>query len=225
MSEKMRAEWFWADRWLLSSARMLPMEARGLYREMLTAAWLQGARLPANPEAIQIATGCPESVWGRCWPLIRRYWAEGDGFIWNDTQVEVYRECQRQRQAAIERARKGGTASGKARKTNSSSTQVGTQVQLEHQPELNTLDLDLDLEREQANTPLPPAVAGAEFAFRPITRPERKWAKEAIHANGGICPHREPDGRDECATGIFCIGRLVSERRAEEKRGQRAGVA
>jgi uncharacterized protein YdaU (DUF1376 family) len=223
VSERMRAEWFWCDRWIASSAFLLPMEARGLYREMLTAAWLRGARLPADPEAIRRAVGCSEMEWGRSWPLIRRYWSEAEGFIVNATQVEVYAECQSQRLAATSRGRKGGLASAEARsKTNTSSTQVGTQV--EHK--LNPLDLDLDLTQAQTpQDPLTPAVAGAEFKFRPITRPERTWANQALRDNGGRCPHREPNGRDECATRIFCIGRLVSEHRAEEKRGQKAGIA
>ena len=36
MKTNLRAEWFWTDRWMGSSAFLLPMEARGLYREMLT---------------------------------------------------------------------------------------------------------------------------------------------------------------------------------------------
>jgi hypothetical protein len=79
-------------------------------------------------------------------------------------------------------------------------------------------------EQEQEEDPLPPAVAGADVARRHVTRAEKRWAEEAIRSHGG-CPHREPDGSDECRTSIFCIGRLVSEKRAEELRGRKAGAA
>ena len=43
--DKLLAEWFWTDRWQGSSGFLLPLEARGLYREMLTQAWQRGGRL------------------------------------------------------------------------------------------------------------------------------------------------------------------------------------
>lgn len=89
-AEKLLAEWFWIDRWIGSSAFLLPQEARGVYREMLTQAWRRGARLPNDHEAIRRATGTTKREWLRAWPLIERYWrVEGDSLV-NDTQLEVY---------------------------------------------------------------------------------------------------------------------------------------
>ena len=56
-AEKLLAEWFWIDRWMGSSAFGLPIEIRGLYREMLSQAWRRGARLPNDHEQIKRMTG------------------------------------------------------------------------------------------------------------------------------------------------------------------------
>jgi len=91
--EKLRAEWFWTDRWQGSSGWLLPMEPRGLYREMLTAAWRRGARLPSDPEAIRRATSCTEGEWARCWPIIRHYWKPAGPYLVNQVQLQVYAEA------------------------------------------------------------------------------------------------------------------------------------
>ena len=67
---KLLAEWFWTDRWIGSSGFLLPMEPRGLYREMLTQSWRRGGTLPNNPEAIRRATGCTVEEWDRAWPTV-----------------------------------------------------------------------------------------------------------------------------------------------------------
>jgi uncharacterized protein YdaU (DUF1376 family) len=90
--EKLIAEWFWTDRWVGSRGFLLPMEARGLYREMLTQAWRRGARLPNDPEAIRRAVGATLSEWRRCWPRVKPFWKVEGSFIVNNTQVGVYQE-------------------------------------------------------------------------------------------------------------------------------------
>ena len=111
MNEKLLAEWFWTDRWQGSSAFLLNMEARGLYREMLTQAWRRGARLPADHEMIRRAVGATEGEWARAWPFICTYWrATSDGFLVNDTQLEVYAEAQLRSSKATEKALKGARA-------------------------------------------------------------------------------------------------------------------
>lgn len=93
MSDKLFAEWFWTDRWVGSSAFLLPVEARGVYREMLTQAWRRGAQLPNDHEAIRRATGVTLKEWARTWPLIERYWrVDGDTLV-NDTQMGIYAEA------------------------------------------------------------------------------------------------------------------------------------
>lgn len=104
---KLLAEWFWTDRWIGSTGFLLPMEARGLYREMLTQAWRRGARLPDDHEAIRRATGCTAQEWRRCWPLVEPYWQrDASGWLVNRTQVEVYEEMQARNEASRTRARR-----------------------------------------------------------------------------------------------------------------------
>lgn len=104
---KLLAEWFWVDRWTGSSAFLLSIEERGLYREMLSAAWRRGARLPADPIAIQRAIGCTQKEWKRCWPKVRQYWRlDGDEIV-NDTQAEIYAEAMAAQQRASDRGKSG----------------------------------------------------------------------------------------------------------------------
>jgi uncharacterized protein YdaU (DUF1376 family) len=111
--DKLLAEWFWTDRWTGSSAFLLPIAARGLYREMLTQAWRRQCRLPADPVAIQRAVGCTPQEWKRCWPKVEKYWRrDGDALV-NDTQLTVWKEASAAHRRAVERARKGGN--GRAR--------------------------------------------------------------------------------------------------------------
>lgn len=108
--DKLLAEWFWIDRWMGSSAFLLPMEARGLYREMLTQAWRRGARLPNDHEAIQRAVGATAKEWAKNWPLIERFWkVEGTDLI-NETQREVYTDAQARQEKSVSRARAGAQA-------------------------------------------------------------------------------------------------------------------
>jgi uncharacterized protein YdaU (DUF1376 family) len=105
---KLLAEWFWTDRWMGSSAFLLPLESRGLYREMLTQAWRRGGRLPNDHEAIKRAVGCTSGEWRRCWPKIEHYWRiDGDSLV-NDTQADVIADAIAAHQRAVERGRKGG---------------------------------------------------------------------------------------------------------------------
>jgi uncharacterized protein YdaU (DUF1376 family) len=90
MGAKLLAEWFWTDRWIGSSGFLLPMEARGVYREMLTQSWRRGAKLPNDFEAIRRAIGATPAEWRRTWPKVAGFWrVEGDNLV-NDTQLAVY---------------------------------------------------------------------------------------------------------------------------------------
>ena len=92
-NSKLNAEWFWVDRWTGSTAFLLPMEARGLYREMLSQAWRRGGALPNNHEMICRAIGATPAEWKRSWPIVERYWREDGDLLVNDTQLEVLGEC------------------------------------------------------------------------------------------------------------------------------------
>lgn len=107
---KLLAEWFWTDRWIGSSAFLLPIEPRGLYREMLTQAWRRGARLPNDHEAIRRAIGCTRQEWSRCWPKVQRFWrVDGDGLV-NDTQLEIWTQAISAKRRASDRGKRGSQA-------------------------------------------------------------------------------------------------------------------
>jgi uncharacterized protein YdaU (DUF1376 family) len=108
---KLLAEWFWTDRWIGSSAFLLPLEARGLYREMLTQAWRRGARLPADHPTIKRAVAATDEEWERTWPFVRTYWHKSaGGVLVNDTQIEIYTETQQRQQTASVKGEKGARA-------------------------------------------------------------------------------------------------------------------
>jgi uncharacterized protein YdaU (DUF1376 family) len=153
--DKLLGEWFWTDRWMGSSGFLLPLEARGLYREMLTQAWRRGARLPNDHETIQRAVGCTAAEWKRCWPRVERYWRiDGDGLV-NDTQLEVYAQCRAEHDAASNRGKKGAQARAQARAQACAqvTTQAPTQVALEHPLEDKPPDPDPEeLSEEQESS-------------------------------------------------------------------------
>lgn len=143
--DKLLAEWFWIDRWVGSSAFLLPAEARGVYREMLTQAWRRGAALPNDHDAIRRVTAVTKREWARTWPRLERYWrVEGDTLV-NDTQLEVYAACMARSLKASARALKGAQAriagQREAQLKHSSSSLISTaQAPLKHIP----LDPDPD---------------------------------------------------------------------------------
>ena len=107
---KLDAEWFWVDRWSGSRGFLLRLEARGLYREMLTQAWRRGGSLPNDHEQIRRAVGATPAEWRRSWPQVEKFWrVDGDRLV-NDTQVQVYAETQ----ARVERASKRGLSGAQA---------------------------------------------------------------------------------------------------------------
>ncbi len=101
-------EFFWVDRWTASSAFYLSIEARGLYREMLSQAWLRGAHLPNDPEAIRRIVGASEEEWTRSWPKIAGYWRVTGDLIVNDTQLSIYAESLNRHEKLTEAGRIGG---------------------------------------------------------------------------------------------------------------------
>lgn len=128
--DKLLGEWFWTDRWMGSSGFLLPLEPRGLYREMLTQSWMRGARLPNDHEAIQRAVGCTAAEWKRCWSRVERHWRVDGEYLVNDTQLEVYAQCQAERDRASNRGKKGAQARAQARAQ--AATQAPTQATPEH---------------------------------------------------------------------------------------------
>jgi uncharacterized protein YdaU (DUF1376 family) len=83
------------DRWDKSSAAILPMEARGIYREMLSQAWQRGAKLPADPQSVRLIVRATEEEWKRSWPKVKPYWRQDGDSLVNDTQLEIYEKSLR----------------------------------------------------------------------------------------------------------------------------------
>ena len=207
---KLLAEWFWVDRWMGSSAFGLPLEARGLYREMLSQAWRRGARLPNDQATIRRLTGCSEKEWRRSWPLVSPYWTvEGDALV-NQTQVEVYAEAHAAKAAAVARAKAG--AQGRAQARAQAPAQAPAQAVLEHP--LKQCPPITDQVQVPPHTP--PRGGAVE---RDPTRLERQWALDLRRRHGG-CPHTPG-----CTDDYTCIGRLVGEKRWQERKGLAEGVA
>ncbi len=119
MADKLLAEWFWTDRWMGSSGFLLPMLARGVYREMLTQAWRRGARLPNDPASIKRAIGATDAEWAEAWPLVSKYWrVDESNHLVNDTQLGVYAESKESADTTHERAIKGAQARWKQSPSN-----------------------------------------------------------------------------------------------------------
>ena len=106
--DKLLAEWFWTDRWTGSSAFLLPLEARGLYREMLSAAWRRGAKLPTDHDAIKRVVGATDEEWDRSWPKIAHYFRTKRGHFVNETQVEIYQKTRAIQAVRSQSGRRGG---------------------------------------------------------------------------------------------------------------------
>lgn len=109
--DKLLAEWFWTDRWMGSSGFLLPMEARGLYREMLTQAWRRGGSLPNDHETIRRATGCTTKEWKRSWHKVETFWvtSEDGETIYNETQQGVISDTIAAKNKKSERGKKAAT--------------------------------------------------------------------------------------------------------------------
>jgi len=123
---KLLAEWFWTDRWMGSSGFLLPIGARGLYREMLTQAWRRSATLPADHQMIQRAVGVTPEEWAENWPLIKKYWKVDGEEIFNETQREIYEESASRADSLSNRGKTAAEARWAASRTRQASTEQCT---------------------------------------------------------------------------------------------------
>jgi uncharacterized protein YdaU (DUF1376 family) len=173
--DKLLAEWFWTDRWMGSSGFLLPLEPRGLYREMLTQAWRRGGRLPNDHAAIQRATGVSAEEWVRCWPSVAAYWrVDGDSLV-NDTQVEVYTEARAAQERATERGRRGAQATAQVRAQ--ASAQAPRKRVLKHQPPSPSPSPSPSLTPDNGNDSGTAAPAGVVLTPEVVKAPS--WSAEA----------------------------------------------
>lgn len=227
MADKLLAEWFWTDRWMGSSGFLLPMEARGIYREMLTQSWRRGARLPNDHEAIQRAIGSTAGEWERSWPKIERFWrVEGD-YIVNDTQREVYEEARAVADRASQRGLKGAQARAQALLEQSRSK---AQVV----PEIKPPSPSPSPTNNNGNPPDPPAGAGGDpSSKRAATAAVKRLVERARAGDIGVDlaavrrMQRELTAgvrsEEEIAASIDAEAAIQAQRR-EESREQEAAV-
>lgn len=155
-ADKLLAEWFWIDRWMGSSAFLLPLAARGLYREMLSQAWRRGAQLPNNHEAIRRAVGATKREWVQSWPLIQRYWrVEADSLV-NDTQVEIYTAT-----LALTAVRSKAGKAGNKKRWGDSTVIANSVASPVASPVANTSPLSPSLSPERTHTDRARALSGS----------------------------------------------------------------
>lgn len=108
MSGKLTGMMFWTDAWMTSRARLLMnVEERGVYLEMLFAAWQLGGSLPDNYETIKRITLISDEVWSRCWPAIKPFWKKQGKFLVNEKLSEVYTHASSAHEIYRDRAIKG----------------------------------------------------------------------------------------------------------------------
>jgi uncharacterized protein YdaU (DUF1376 family) len=172
---KLLAEWFWTDRWTGSRGFLLPMEARGLYREMLTQAWRRGARLPEDLDAIRRLVGISAREWRRSWPLVEPFWTTRDGYLVNETQVEVYREAEAQAERYRARAQSGGLA--RKLKHNLSSAQA----------ELKQCSSTTQAVLESCSLVLTNPPEKEKLKQKEKVSPQADWFAECQRMHGGEC--------------------------------------
>lgn len=181
MASKALAEWFWTDRWDGSSAALLPLEARGLYREMLTQAWRRDGRLPSNEVALKRAVRCTDEEWARSWPLVKPYWRDEGGWLTNETQVEVLAETKRQMEVRSNR----GAAAARARWQCTSNAQALPKHMLT-QSQSNALrspDLDLSLTPDQSQDEKKiPSESLSEPSASDVKKPKRVRVLPSVEA-------------------------------------------
>jgi uncharacterized protein YdaU (DUF1376 family) len=106
-NEKLRGEMLWVDAYLSSDAQLLPLEARGLHREMRTQAWVRGGHLPDAPEILRRLTGATLEEWARSWPLVEPLWERDEGGrLFCREALESLEDARRRKRRRSESARR-----------------------------------------------------------------------------------------------------------------------
>lgn len=186
MPEKLLAEWFWVDRWMGSGGFLLPIDARGLYREMMSQAWRRGARLPNNHETIRRAVGVTQKEWARTWPLVERFWRVDGEYLVNDTQLDVYADAKARQEKATNRAKAGARAKHKKHSSTTQAhaqdgAQAVTQAPLKVTPPITVSDHQEEQKHTHTNARVPVALAG--------TLPRDFKTQAWISSRGKHVPH------------------------------------
>lgn len=99
----------WTDRWLLSRrVRMMTLEQRGLYVELLCHAWRDGS-IPADPELCSRILGLEQDRFRRLFAGMMGLWMPGPqkGTLVNPRLEEIRQEQASKRETRLNRARNG----------------------------------------------------------------------------------------------------------------------
>jgi len=199
--DKLLAEWFWIDRWVGSSAFSLPIDARGLYREMLSQAWRRQARLPNDLEQIRRMTGVTMREWKRLWPQVKKYWKVDGNSLVNKTQQQVYAEAKGRADRATSRAQ--AAAEKRWAEERSRNAQGNAQASPKH----STSDAQAMPSDHRSPVQEPPNPLSAKGGR--LTRQDLKDAKEIRTRAHAGCPH---DPR--CENFDACVRAIALERKA-----------
>ena len=208
MSDKLLAEWFWTDRWMGSSAFLLPLAARGLYREMLTQAWRRGARLPNNHDAIKRAVGVTDEEWATNWPLIASYFRVRRGFLVNHTQVEIYTRSRAIQDTRSVAGRRGGL------ETQALKRQANRQAK--RQANVKPPSPSPSPSPAQALRKNPPTPLSAKGGPRRYLRADLKEAQRVRQVRFGGCPH-DPRCDDHVQCEVLLAIAIAERRKAVAK--------
>ena len=126
---------------LFSSMRFRRMrwDERGAYILLLAEAWLEGGRLPNDPEDIRRLLGVSDDD---SWSRIKKFVLDScfrpseDGkWLINDSQVEIYTEVLEAHHKRVEAGRKGGL--GRAKQTSSNDKAMLALCKSTHSQSLN----------------------------------------------------------------------------------------
>jgi uncharacterized protein YdaU (DUF1376 family) len=102
---------FYPGDWLSdATVRRMPLEARGLYWELLAIAWKEGG-IPDDPSQLAGWLGLTPKRFERLWPHIEECWVHGkNGHLVNPRQEKERKEAEDSHRRRVEAGRKGGKA-------------------------------------------------------------------------------------------------------------------
>lgn len=135
---------------LTADTQDLSPEEFGIYLRLLLQMWTRGGTIPSDPQRLSRLAGCDATTLDRVWPRIGGFFsAPTDGSL---TQKRLALELGRARQvrlSTLEKAQKGGVASGATRRARS-------QVQAEDEPGVQAQsEAESNLGMKLAATPSP----------------------------------------------------------------------
>ncbi|MGE3278042.1 MAG: hypothetical protein AB7O67_23265 [Vicinamibacterales bacterium] len=190
-----------------------PPERVGAYWLALLYQWEHGTVPAGDPQDMALVLHTPSVRRARkLWEEIAgKFEMVRPGHFQNRRLEQERAQVYAKQQTDSKRGKAGAEARwGKHRPSNASRN---AQASLGHSPGNST-----QTQTQDQDPPNPPAGAGGR-----LTREERKWATTTLRewrhthrAGFDVCPHSP----DTCGTEIACVGRLVEEKRAEERRGQ-----